>query len=574
MGKQKYKIEELVSKIERGEIRLPEMQRGYIWTATRVRDLLDSLYRDYPSGTILTWETGGEVPTRDFAITQEPNSSEAFQLLLDGQQRLTSLSAILRGDPIYVKGHKRPIDILFNLNHPDELTLVTEVEENSNDDDNKNPDEADASKENIRQRINQMAFVVKTLQLSKSPHWVSVTEVFNTNSDREILQKCNIKNLDDPLYDKYSERLKRLRDIKEYDYDVHVLERSKSYEEVTEIFVRVNSLGVKLRSSDLALAQITAKWSSSLKIFESFQAECKKAGFDYDLGTHIKNLVAFTTGQSRFKTVTSLSKKQLEEGWEKSKQGFDFAMNFLRSNIGIDSPVLLSTPFLIITLGYYAYHNNFSLTTEQEKDLRYWFLVANAKGRYSRGSSESYLDQDLGAIKKGEGIPTMIGYLRTQFGRLEVVSSDLENRSSSSAYFKTMFLIFREAGAKDWFQNLGISLHHSGSAHKLQFHHIFPQAILKDSSFKEKINDIANLSFISGRTNRKISDKSPDEYLPPIVEKQGEEILTQQCIPTDSSLWSKDKYGDFLTRRRELIAEKINEFMRHEEYETNTKATD
>ena len=135
MGKQSYSIQELVSRIKRREIRLPEMQRGYVWPATRVRDLLDSLYRNYPSGTILTWETGDEVPTRDFAISQDTGSSASFQLLLDGQQRLTSLAAILQGEPLYVKGLKRPVDILFNLDHPKELEFVTEVNESNDNDD-------------------------------------------------------------------------------------------------------------------------------------------------------------------------------------------------------------------------------------------------------------------------------------------------------------------------------------------------------------------------------------------------------------------------------------------------------
>jgi len=320
MGKQSYSIEELVSKIKRGEIKLPEMQRRYVWTAPRVRDLLDSLYREYPSGTILTWETDSDVTTRDFAVSQETSSSQSFQLLLDGQQRLTSLSAILRGDPVFVKDRKRPIDILFNLKHPDKLTVVTEVNENKDiDNDEKpdeEPDEADASEEDIFKRIEQMAFVVKSPRLANSPHWVSVTEVFKSNSDAEFLKKCGIENLDDPRFSKYTERLNRLRDIKKYMYDVEVLERGKSYEEVTEIFVRVNSLGTKLRGSDLALAQITAKWQNSLKIFEAFQKECKKGGFDYDLGIYIKNLIAFATGQSRFRIVPNLSAERLEEGWE------------------------------------------------------------------------------------------------------------------------------------------------------------------------------------------------------------------------------------------------------------------
>ena len=94
---------------------------------------------------------------------------------------------------------------------------------------------------------------------------------------------------------------------------VDVLERSLSYDEVTEIFVRVNSLGAKLRSSDLALAQITAKWRNSLKIFQTFQSHCAKLGFDVDLGLHLRNLIAFATGQSRFRTVGNLSLGTLQE---------------------------------------------------------------------------------------------------------------------------------------------------------------------------------------------------------------------------------------------------------------------
>jgi len=575
MGQHSYNIsiEELVSKIERGEIKLPEMQRRYVWPATRVRDLLDSLYREYPSGTILTWETDSNITTQNFAISQKTSSSDSFQLLLDGQQRLTSLSAILRGDPVSVKGRKKPIDILFNLEHPDELTVVTEVNENKDIDNDAEPDEADASEEDIFKRIEQMAFVVKSPRLANSPHWVSVTEVFKSNSDAEFLKKCGIENLDDPRFSKYTERLKRLRDIKKYMYRVEVLERNKSYEEVTEIFVRVNSLGTKLRGSDLALAQITAKWQNSLKIFEAFQKECKKGGFDYDLGIYIKNLIAFATGQSHFKTVNSLSAEQLKEGWEKSKRGFEFALNFLKSNVDIGSPALLSSPFLIITLGYFAAQNDYALTPQQQSDLRYWLLVANAKGRYSRGSSENYLDQDLGSIKK-ESISAMIKHLRTQFGRLEVTTADLEGRNSRSPYFKTMFLVFRADNAKDWIDGLGISLKHAGVAHKLQFHHIFPQSILREANIsKEKINDIANLSFIGGRTNQKISNKPPSDYLPAIVKKQGEEALTRQSIPTDSDLWAIDKYDAFLAKRRELITDRLNAFMGHDEYKANMEAT-
>src|SRR5205814_7125559 len=90
----------LVSMITSGELRLPEMQRRYVWRSTRVRDLLDSLYRGYPSGAILLWETDEAVPLQDFAVAQQRNPYQSTRLLLDGQQRLTSLSAVIRGEPV------------------------------------------------------------------------------------------------------------------------------------------------------------------------------------------------------------------------------------------------------------------------------------------------------------------------------------------------------------------------------------------------------------------------------------------------------------------------------------------
>src|SRR5438046_1980860 len=112
-------VANLVGMIKSGELRLPEMQRRYVWRATRVRDLLDSLYRGYPTGTILVWETDREMPTRDLAVSQDRNPFSGHKLLLDGQQRLTSLSAVLRGESVTVRGRKKPIDILFNLEHPE-----------------------------------------------------------------------------------------------------------------------------------------------------------------------------------------------------------------------------------------------------------------------------------------------------------------------------------------------------------------------------------------------------------------------------------------------------------------------
>jgi hypothetical protein len=325
--------------------------------------------------------------------------------------------------------------------------------------------------------------------------------------------------------------------------------------------VRVNSLGAKLRSSDLALAQITAKWPNSLKIFQEFKEECD---FDLDISIHLKNLVAFATGQSRFKRVGGLPKEQLETAWTDAKKGMRFALNFLRSNVEIESPALLSSPFIIITLATFGHYKDYQLLPEEEAQLRYWVLVANAQARYSRGSTETFLDQDLAALRRNQSIDDLLQSLKTQVGRLEVLSSDLENRSSRSAFFKTMYMAFRKDDARDWHDQLVISLKHSGPHHALQFHHIFPQGVLKKMNLpSQKINDICNLAFISGSTNKRISDKEPASYLPDVIEKIGAEELGKQCIPEDSKLWKVNAYEDFLSKRRALVAEKLNQFLEH-----------
>jgi hypothetical protein len=299
-----------------------------------------------------------------------------------------------------------------------------------------------------------------------------------------------------------------------------------------------------------------------LEIFQKFQKECAKLGFDLDLGIHLKNLIAFATGQSRFLTAGRLPLDVLQTGWKEATEGMRFAINFLKSNAGIDSPALLSSPFLMIVVAYFGHEKGYALSAEESDRLRQWALLANAKGRFSRGSSETILDQDLNIITKGGSASALIDRVRLQFGRLEVTPEDLEGRNQRSSLFKTMFLTFRAKGAKDWTSNLQISLDHSGSQHKLQFHHFFPKALLTKNGYSARdADDVANLTFISGRTNRKISDKPPSVYLADFLAKQGPELLAVQGIPSNSELLDVESYRDFLDARRIMLAEAINEFL-------------
>lgn len=561
MAKAEASVEELVGMVERGELRLPEMQRQYVWQSPRVRDLMDSLYRGYPSGAILLWETDEAVPLQDMAIRQAANPYAATRLLLDGQQRLTSLSAVIRGEPVKVRGRVKPIELLFNLEHPERQEIITEVDEDA-DDEATETDEADSTEDELQRRFERMTFVVATNKLAALPQWVKVSDVFKSDSDTSFLKGAGVTGFDDPRYEKYSKRLAQLRRIRKYVYRMDVLERSLTYEEVTEIFVRVNSLGAKLRSSDLALAQITARWRHSLEIFQKFQSECAKLGFELDLGIHLKTLIAFATGQSRFLTAGRLSLEVLQTGWKEATEGMRFAINFLKSNVGIDSPALLSSPFLMIVVAYFGHAKGYALSPEESDRLRQWALLANAKGRFSRGSSETILDQDLGIISKGGSADALIDRVRLQFGRLNITPEDLEGRDQRSSLFKTMFLTFRALGAKDWTSNLQISLDHSGSQHRLQFHHFFPKALLTKNGFPSReADDVANLTFIGGRTNRKISDKAPSVYLADFLVKQGTDLLALQSIPSAPELLDAGSYRAFLAARRLLLAKALNAFL-------------
>ena len=561
MATSKYDISigDLVREIQAGKLRLPEMQRRYVWRAPRVRDLLDSLYRGYPSGSILIWETDSPQPSRALDVGQVQSSFGGHKLLLDGQQRLTSLSAILRGEQVVVRGRKRPIDILFNLEHPDNILEFTEVEE---DQDDEEIDEVDDQQSSIAERIRNRTFVVANRSLAQLPNWVSVSEIFASSGDSQILRRAGVSSFDDPRAFRYVDRIQRLRAIQNYMYSVNLLSKDIRYEEVAEIFVRVNSLGVKLRGSDLALAQITARWPNSLELFERFQIECEESSIDVDIGVMVRSLVVFATGQCKFTTVSQLTRDTLESAWERSKRGLEFAITFLKTRAGIADESLLSSPLFLITVAYYSHFKDEKLSESEARGLLRWLHLANARGRYSRGSSESLLDNDLRAIQKGGGPTELIEILRQQVGRLEIEPSDFTGRGINSPLFPLVYLVLKHWGATDWETGLGISTSVQGKQHKIQYHHIFPKSLLKEKFDRQLVNEIANMAFVSARTNQRISSKPPVEYLRKVKEERGESVLKSQAIPLNPTLHEVDAFDDFLAERLKLLATAVNEFLR------------
>src|SRR3989338_1320956 len=447
MAQTNIKVSELVNKVQRGELTLPEMQRRYVWPATRVRDLLDSLYRGYPSGTILVWETDEEMPTRELAVraTRTPTTSQKL-LLLDGQQRVTSLSAILSGEPVYVRNRNRQIDILFNLEHPVGPPVdITEVDDNGFTADVEDVEDEETAERDIQEELHKHAFIVGNNKLKNDPLWVRVSDIFIKDFS-EILEKVGITSLQDPKYKKYSARLHQVKNIENYEYVMQQLTHEMSYEEVTEIFVRVNSLGIKLRGSDLALAQITSRWKGFMQLIEDFASEFKNdEDYIIETGLPVRMMVIFATHQSRFKTVCKISQERLEDAWKQAAEGLRFAINFLRENAGIDNLSYLSSPFLLVPISvYWILKKNEALTPDEEKKLLRWFYLAHMRGHYSMGSSESILDADLGVLFKGKNLDDLTQQLFLHVKKFVVDYDDLNNRGIRSPFFSMFYFVFNQ----------------------------------------------------------------------------------------------------------------------------------
>lgn len=561
MAKAERSVQDLVNQIKRREIVLPEMQRRYVWKSSQVRDLVDSLYRGYPSGAILLWETPGDVQLQSFAVVQDGVPLGSQQLLLDGQQRLTSLTALLTGEDLVVRNRRRPIKILFNLDHPDVLESHDDSEQIDLEADDLADDEVDeVDDEEAEDDSSNLTFIVGQLKFEKMPNWVSVTDILQKDNT-EILRDAGVTSFDDPRFKKYNQRINRVKEIPSYVYRLDVLDRSLSYEEVTEIFVRVNSKGTTLRGSDLALAQITAKWPGCLADFQSFEKKCNRENFNFDVGVNLRALVSLTTDQCKFNNVHQIPRASLEEKWPVTKKAMEFSTNFLKSNCGVVTSALLSSNNIALVLAYIADKWNYSIDPTEADALRRYLLLSNAKGRYTRASSESVLDQDLRTVRDGGRVPELLASLVAQVGRLSVEAGDFVSRKSTSPIFRTAFMAFEHSGAKDWKNSLTISKLLSGSSYSLQVHHIFPRARLEGRYDKRDINDVANFAFISSATNNWIRARKPSEYVPEFMAERGKSIFEDQCIPTNPELLELEAYPLFLAKRRELMAARLNEFL-------------
>ena len=556
-----WSINRLIGGFMDKDIQLPEIQRRYVWSEEQVRALIDSIYKGYPSGSILLWKTDPLPKTRESSISKGADGSmpEPSHLLLDGQQRLTSLAAVLTGMPVRVAGGQtgaQAIEIYFNMDHP-ERPPVSDAEEG--------PGQYWNGDEYEKNGAEHLVFQIKNKNVVNSEAWIPVTKLFKEGVASIMIGRKI--GPDHPKHDMYLKRLNKLYITREtYLYPVQILDKDSLYEEVADIFVRLNTQGTKLRKADLALAQVTARWPGAMDTFNKAVHECEEKGYILDEGFMIKCLVSIATGQSKFRNMGRTSVEALKDNWGDTVKGLRYAIDFLKRNAKIDTTSVLPSAYLLVPIVCLAVKNGCYFPRALEQKALKWFYEAMIWGRYSKGSVDTMLDEDLAAIRDGGKDPfdTMIEKIRLQSGRLEIKEEDLAGKTTRNPLFCMMYVLARRGGARDWGTGLPVSV---GAGHDIRSQHsrIFARAVL-DPLLVEKYGrqkalrlsgDIANAVFTAKRTSRHM-EKSPDEYLPEIVGDRGSDALASQCVPNDPSLWRADRYEDFLASRRAAIVQAVN----------------
>lgn len=594
MERQKYSvnqhlIETILTWVKSGEIAIPEIQRPFVWDSTQVRDLLDSLYKGFPVGYIIAWKNPN-------IRLKDGSYSEGKKVLIDGQQRVTALTASLLDQYIVDKEYRRvKIKIAF---HP------------------------------IEER-----FEVLNPAIRKDVAWIQdIAPIISgeERTSRVVRDYCDRNN--NTREETVEDSLEKLKHITKKQIGLIELEPDLDIDTVTEIFIRINSKGVVLSQADFAMSKIAANQSYGgwllrkgidyfchLAVAPEFHSQLSDADKEFTeseyypkiswLKTESDDLydpeysdllrVAFTSefGRGKLSDLVSLlsgrnfETKTFEESiaqasFEQLKQG---VLNFINeSNFKRFLMIIKSAGFvdssLISSRGAlnFAYIVYLSLRKKRqdaaqiESFVRRWFVMSLLTGRYS-GSPESMFDFDIRNIIAKEFDAYLkdieAGELSDSFWRVALVQQ-LETSSVNNPAFNTYLASLCKLEIRGLFSR-DISVREM-IEHKGDIHHIFPKHYLKKHGFsRSQYNQVANFTYMQTEINVKIGNKAPSEYFSEVLDnaKKGKakygsinerdalmQNLKQNDIPEDIFKMDVDHYHEFLAKRRALMAEKIREY--------------
>jgi hypothetical protein len=520
------KISTILDHIDSGHMALPEFQRGYVWNSDQVRKLIGSLYLRRPVGGLLVWATESKTATHR---GDGPLAAGVVKLLLDGQQRMTSLYGVVRGrPPKFFDGNRRAFT-------------------------------------GLRFHLESEAFeFYQPVKMKDDPLWIDVTELMQKGTGglgefvtRLTAQPSLAANIGD-----YVGRLSRLLGIA--DVDLHIEEvtgTDKTLDVVVDIFNQVNSGGTKLSKGDLALAKICADWPEARDTMKGKLKEWAKADYHFNLDWLLRSVNTALTGEAKFQFLHEKSAEEIQDGLKRATRHVDTCLNLIGGRLGLDHDQVFFGRFGVPVMVRYLDRRSGPMNERERDKLLFWFVQAGMWGRFS-GSTESFIDQDLAALEGEDGgLDKLVEQLRLWHGGLRAEPGHFTGWSLGARFYPVLYLLTRMGQSRDWGTGIPLKSNLLGKMSRLEVHHIFAKAQLYKRKYKRpEVNALANFCFLTKDTNLDISDRLPEEYFPE-VEKAHPGALASQWIPSDPALWKIENFREFLEARKVLLAAELNRRM-------------
>lgn len=529
-------VKELMFSIQKLDMVMPEFQREYVWTRDQAKKLLQSLMKEYPTGSLLVWQTDNPPEIKNAAVDRKKVGRT--YVILDGQQRLTTLYLLTQDAiPPYYREHdiiSDPRNLYFDLESGD------------------------------------LQFY-QAMLMRNSPTWLPVVRCFG-DTEINVFEIAQNRAGGGPeafkLAQTYSNNLNRLKDIRNRDYPIQTVPPTANIEDAIDVFDLVNRQGTKLSEAELALAHVTGKWPQARQEMKQKMDELAKKRFWFDLTFFVRGLTGVVCGRALFETIHGVPEPDLQEGWKTFCKVLDYLLDILPQWAHIHSTEDLSTTNVLIPpLVYLSRHNGRFATESDVRLCIRWLYAATTWARYS-GQVDQRLDHDVARVQESDRPwDALVDAIIDQRGRIELKAADLEGRGTQHPLYRMSYILMKINGAVDWFN--GVPLTSAG----LHSHHIFPQSVLyKEGGFspdnhlhKQQVNEIANRAFLTGDSNSGLGDARPAQYLP-AVESTYPGALQKQFVPLNSELWQLNHYRSFLQQRRELIARAYNREMQRLHY--------
>lgn len=519
-------ISTILDHVDSGYMALPEFQRGYVWTRDKVRPFFTSLYNRHPVGGLLVWATESKSAEYRGEGAVAPG---IVKLILDGQQRITTLYGVVRGKP--------PKFFAGNA----------------------------ASFTGLRFHLESETFAFyQPVTMKDDPLWIDVTDLMQRGVEGvgHFVAQLNQQPELTAKLGEYVGRLTRLVGI--IDIDLHIEDVTgpdKTIDVVVEIFNQVNSGGTKLSKGDLALAKICAEWPDARRQMNDAIAEWSANNYHFNLDWLLRSVNTVLTGEAKFAFLHDKGAADVQDALKRAIKRIHTCLNLIGGRLGLDHDRVLFGRFAIPVMVRYLDTHAGQLDATERDRLLFWFVQAGMWGRFS-GSTETYIDQDLAALDgDGDPLPRLLDQLRLWHGSLRTEPGNFNGWSLGARFYPVLYMLTRMGEARDWGNGLPLKSNLLGKMNKLEVHHIFPKAQLYKRDYKRpEVNSLANFCLQTKDTNLDILETPPEIYFPEIEAKHPG-ALASQWIPQDPWLWRLENYREFLDARRELLAAETNRRM-------------